>query len=302
MTGQANRSVDCPACVGLFLQPERLEAAGCAALTQTHTFELWNLTGATGAFTMSYQTGPQVEVTGPISLTTNNGTVTPIDLILTPLFCPADGSVLTATIGVAGNGYEDDSALVKTIADEAWFYRAPATTTQWSAGGAVLNDRLYAMGGEFGEPALDTTGCRVYDPAANSWSGCPSLSSGRWSTVGASDGQAVYVLGGENFTNTVLAGVEALQGGAWLARAPMPAERVRGASAGTGGILYYSGGVDNNSTEANTFWQYTAATDTWKALAPMPDSTSRHAMALFDGNVYVFPGGQDSGVDLQRHQ
>jgi N-acetylneuraminic acid mutarotase len=314
-TGAADRSVDCPACVGLYLEPAQLAVAGCAALSQTHTFAIWNLTGATANVAMSYQPGAGIAATGPATLTAHHGAVTPVSFVATPLLCPAAGAQLNVTVGAAGNGYEDTAALRTTITDEAvWIDRAPANRGHYGAANAVLDDKLYVYGGRLiyaarqsraratAEPAqsvdLRESDCQVYDVATDRWGACPVPPVYHGLGAGASAGQSIYLIGGLDDQDGVSVAMERLAGGVWTAVAPLPAPRYWGAAAASGGMVYYSGGYNGDDEPTATFWQYDAAADAWTALANLPEPMAEHALVVHGGSIYLFPSNSS---DIWRY-
>ena len=147
----------------------------------------------------------------------------------------------------------------------------------------MLNDKLYVMGSD--------NRCEVYDAATDRWTSCPPLSAQHWSRsmLGASDGEAVYFLGGVDGNDDKTL-VESLVGDHWVERAPLPAHLERGAVAGGNGLIYYSGGLIDFYAQSFLL-RYEVAYDYWRGLPGMPRALVGHQMVLYNNDLYVFPPG-----------
>lgn len=77
-----------------------------------------------------------------------------------------------------------------------WHFVAPMQNQRCSAGVAVLNGRLYAVGGRDGASCLRSVEC--YDPHINKWSVCSSMARRRGSVGVAVANGCLYAMGGQD--------------------------------------------------------------------------------------------------------
>lgn len=187
-------------------------------------------------------------------------------------------------------------------AADRWQKRAPLAAPRGALAVAVLDGRIYAMGGEQFKGATQSDGYEpvsdvaVYDPKSNAWEVLPPMKQRRDHLVAGAIGGRVYAVGGRDRPNYTLQNIEEYNPAtrAWTARAPMPTGRSGGTAAVVNNRLYVFGGEGNaDNTSLGTFNQvevYDPARDAWTELAPMP--LPRHAIgAGVVGNRIYLPGG-----------
>ena len=182
-----------------------------------------------------------------------------------------------------------------------WERRAPLPTPRGALAVAVLDGRLYAMGGErfraaagsqTYEPVADVA---AYDPKANAWEVLPPMRHRRDHLVAGAIGGRIYAVSGRDRPDYALQHVEEYNPATrtWTERAPMPTGRSGGAAGVVGNRLYVFGGEGNADNPLGTFNQveaYDPARDAWTQLAPMP--LPRHAFGgAVVGNRIYLPGG-----------
>lgn len=171
----------------------------------------------------------------------------------------------------------------------------PPFTERGGSGVAVVDDRVYVVGGYRGGAVTDVS---RYDPATDAWEVLPSLPVAADHLVAGAVLGVVYAVGGRSGgIGGHRPAVWAFHpdAGGWIERASMPTSRAGAAATTAGGLVYVFGGEGNRDDESGVFAQaeaYDPDSDTWERLAPMP--TPRHGMgaATIDGIVYV-PGGGD---------
>ena len=87
------------------------------------------------------------------------------------LYCPAEGKWLSSDVPFNmypcfNHRFDPDT--------KQWSFIAPMTTARSTVGVAVLNGRLYAVGGRDGSACLNSV--ESYDPHTNKWSvNCPMM-------------------------------------------------------------------------------------------------------------------------------
>ncbi len=83
---------------------------------------------------------------------------------------------------------------------DSWSFGAPMPTARWDFATAVVNGKLYAIGGwePYGQTALPTV--EEYDPNTNSWSTKSPMPTARTGLCAEKINQSVYVVGGNTGT------------------------------------------------------------------------------------------------------
>lgn len=178
--------------------------------------------------------------------------------------------------------------LVTVIAEfeQAWMSRASMTTPRESLASAVVNGKIYALGGHTsGGGAVSSM--EFYDPATNAWSARASMSGPRAAMAAAVINNTIYAVGGFGDDLVPLTTVEAYDTNidAWTPRAPMLTARSFPAAAAVDGTLYVIGGDGPGSVEA-----YDPATDMWSMKATMPSGGGSHRAAALNGLIYAVGG------------
>lgn len=146
-----------------------------------------------------------------------------------------------------------------------WERIADAPTARNSAAAAVIDDKIYVVGGrqmvaqaDGRQRPVNLATLEVYDPVTN-----------RWET-----------------------------------RAPMPLAQGGLAAAAYDGRLYAFGGeqfVPSSKVFADA-WVYDPRTDRWSALPPMPTPRHGHGAAVVGKRIFLMGGGEKVGVGASRVQ
>jgi N-acetylneuraminic acid mutarotase len=180
-------------------------------------------------------------------------------------------------------------------ATNAWEALANMSTARRGVACAVLNGKLYAIGGRELESRL--TSVEVFDPSNGNWYAGVSLSSE------VSDGSAItvdgkiYHVGGQNSSggefNQVLC-FDPLTS-QWSAKANMPTARHAVKLVWFENRIWAIGGYDGSSS-TNKVESYDPTTDTWQAEASLTTTRSRPIAWIANRRIYV--GGGTGGAEL----
>lgn len=176
--------------------------------------------------------------------------------------------------------------------DERWFPVAEMPTRRCRCGIAVINGKVYAVGGFNGSLRVRTVD--VYDPARDSWSSCASMEARR-STLGvATLSNCIYAVGGfDGSTGLNSAEMYDSKAHEWRMIAPMSTRR---SSVGVGvvsGLLYAVGGYDGASRQCLASVEcYSPESDGWTSVAEMSARRSGAGVGVLDGLLYAV-GGHD---------
>lgn len=176
--------------------------------------------------------------------------------------------------------------------EERWYQVAEMPTRRCRAGLAVLNGKVYAVGGFNGSLRVRTVD--VYDPVLDQWSSCANMEARR-STLGVAVlGDLIYAVGGfDGSTGLNTAEVFDTKKQIWKMIAPMSTRR---SSVGVGvlnNMLYAVGGYDGASRQClSSVEYYNAEIDTWIPVTDMSFRRSGAGVGVLDGILYAV-GGHD---------
>jgi N-acetylneuraminic acid mutarotase len=134
-----------------------------------------------------------------------------------------------------------------------------------------------------------------------SWQVRTPLPAPRQETAVVALGGRVYVIGGFDINQAVVATVEAWDPVAdrWSAVAPLPMPTHHVNAAAVGNLVYALGGLRTSAfTAVGDCWAYDPATDHWSARAAMPTGTQRGAsmVGVVGTRIYVAGGFRGSAV------
>ena len=167
----------------------------------------------------------------------------------------------------------------------AWEAVAPMAEARISHATAVLDGKLYAVGGYNGDDDYYLSSVERYDPALDAWEAVTPMAETRQSGVAVLDGK-LYVVGGMNDYDDALSSVERYDPGtdAWEAVAPLTLARFGAGVAALEGELYAVGGsIYDDEAEAErsatTVERFDPATNAWEEVAPMATARA-YAVAL----------------------
>ena len=175
---------------------------------------------------------------------------------------------------------------------------APMPMARLFVGTAVLDGKLYAVGGQ--SEADDATSNLVerYDLATNAWEAVAPMATARdGHAVAALDGK-LYAVGGYNPDDGYLSSVERYDPAAivWEAVAPMARARQGHDMAVLDGKLYAVGGLGGGAL--SSVERYDPATNAWEAVAPMAEERDELAVVVLDGKLYAVGGYYYDDDDL----
>jgi N-acetylneuraminic acid mutarotase len=170
---------------------------------------------------------------------------------------------------------------------------------RYGAAVAVLNDKVYVIGGHDGTQATNTT--FEYTPATDAWRSLTPIPTRRFAAGAAAVNGKIYVVGGYDggplnaFSEFDPAGNGG--NGSWRtapALAEYPAARFwSGVAAGPNGKLYAVGG-DTGGALSSTVREYDPVANSWTTRAAMSVPRETLAVAVAGGKLYAI-GGQNYG-------
>ena len=167
--------------------------------------------------------------------------------------------------------------------------------------------KVYITGGVNTETGAYPTTMLVYEKATSTWTSIPlpgnSLRGQHTSCVVDSN---LYIIGGGILLGGTVNSTDSMymfkpSTGEWIAKNPMPTDRLTLACALLDGKIYVAGGLHCINgvpyyTGLKTFEVYDLATEAWSTLPDMPTYRWGLSMVAFGGKIYVFGG---RGISLR---
>ncbi len=210
----------------------------------------------------------------------------------------ASGFYILGDSKISPPGYTYTGNYVRTQA--AWSEKTPMPTARGSLTAAVVNGRIYAIGGY--SEAEYTAVNEEYDPATNTWAIKAPMPTARSSLAAAGVNGKIYAIGGYEGFGSHLDKNEEYDPvtNTWAIKAPMPTARSFLAAAVVSNKIYAIGGYVQPSY-LSTNEEYNPATNTWATMADMTSARRSHAAAVLNNVIHVF-GGQSPGRILAKHE
>jgi non-specific serine/threonine protein kinase len=251
-----------------------------------------------GGFTANGQGSTRVEAYLPTTNTWRMEADLPVP-VHHPMAAGYQGRVYVA------GGYGPDHGQLTTLfafTGDGWTRLAPMPEDRAAGGAAIVNGKLYVVGGTTSFPAGRLARrMLVYDIAANRWTTRRGPTPREHLGVAALGGR-IYVVGGRTAGfDTNMALVEAFNArtGRWSRLPKVPGRRGGTGAAGTGRWIVSVGGEAPAGT-IRTVYRYDARRRRWSRLPNLP--TPRHGLgvAAAGGKVYVIGGGTKPGLSVSR--
>jgi parallel beta-helix repeat protein len=193
-------------------------------------------------------------------------------------------------------------------AEDSWATKASMQVERSRLGVAVVNGKIYAIGGDdiylsgncltaygyYGK-VLNTT--EEYNPAADMWAFKASMPTPRCSFGVAVYQNKIYCIGGR--TSDGVTGVNEVYDPAtdtWETRTPMLTPRMELQANVVDGKIYLIGGKSEYTTTLNMTEVYDPETDTWTTKTPAPYRITSGASAAADNKIYFLATA--SSLDL----
>jgi N-acetylneuraminic acid mutarotase len=180
-------------------------------------------------------------------------------------------------------------------ATNTWATLADMQTARIGCVSAVIDDRIYVIGGRNAESALATVEC--YDPVTNTWGAMASMSTAKQqgASVAVVDNK-IYVIAGANANGAASNISECYDSitSTWEKLANMPRVKRFHTSAVIDGKIYAIGGENTGGVGLKTIECYDPATNAWATLADMQTARANSVSAVICDKIYVIGGYDDS--------
>jgi len=174
---------------------------------------------------------------------------------------------------------------VQAATESPWVSKAPMQEARCSVGVAVVNDKIYAIGG-IGKNGFIATN-EEYDPATNTWIFREPMPTPR-SAFGIAVYQdkiycfGGYIVGGPTGVNEVYNPAT----DTWETKTPMPTARLNLRANVVNGKIYLISGYSSDSKETLNE-VYDPTNDTWITKASIPNAVDSYGSAVVDNRIFV---------------
>jgi N-acetylneuraminic acid mutarotase len=194
------------------------------------------------------------------------------------------------------------------VTENTWVRKAPMRVPRNSLGVAVVNGKIYAIGGSTENGFVGTN--EEYDPATDTWTYKKPMPTPRYDFGIAVYQNKIYCIGGSSsggyFSNESIKGVNEVydpETDTWEIKEPIPTPR-RGLGANVvNGKIYFIGGYVPDSSSSTGFSVlslnevYDPETDSWTMKAKVPTAASSSVSAVVDSKIYVLGQGLNQIYD-----
>jgi N-acetylneuraminic acid mutarotase len=181
------------------------------------------------------------------------------------------------------------SSQVVNAAEDYWTILEPMPTARAGIGVAVVDEKIYVIGGHNWSGSLGTN--EMYDPSTNSWTTKTSMPTPRTHFGIAVVENKIFAIGGEtdDWVYTDVNEVYDPTTDSWETRTSMPTAKHAMEANVVNGKIYVIGGGRRGPHEANFIMNnvYDPATDTWTVRTPLPTGVQFYASAVIDNKIYI---------------
>ena len=180
-------------------------------------------------------------------------------------------------------------------AEDSWVPKAAMHEARSSAGVAVVNGKIYAIGGA-GKDGFSATN-EEYDPTTNTWTFKAPMPTPRSAFGIAVCQNKIYCIGGYIPGDATGANeVYDPATGTWETKASMPTPTLNLQANAVKEKIYLIGGNSNGTLNQ----VYDPANDTWLIKASVPTAVSSYASAVVDNKIYVITSNLNQIYDVEN--
>jgi N-acetylneuraminic acid mutarotase len=194
---------------------------------------------------------------------------------------------------------------VSAAAEDSWQQLASMPTARSMVGAAVVNGKIYAIGGTSGTKTLLGTN-EAYDPETNTWSTKAPMPTPRYDFGIAVYQNKIYCIGGATHEESegYITDVNEVYDPAtdtWENRTSMPNPRARLDANTVGDEIFLIGGIGRNlqllplAEPSSRNDVYSPETDSWTTKTPLPAASANYVSAVVDSRIYII-GGESNAV------
>jgi N-acetylneuraminic acid mutarotase len=181
-------------------------------------------------------------------------------------------------------------------AEDTWTRKADMPTARWGLSTAVVDGKIYSIGGGQSPYGTYMSTVEVYDPETDTWTtGKADMPTGRAFAGASVVNGKIYVVGGSPGPEASTSSVEEYDPATdtWTRKTNMPTARNVLSTSAVNGKIYAIGGA--YTTNPAAVEEYDPATDTWTKKANMPTARNGLSTSVIDGRIYAIGGSTSFG-------
>jgi N-acetylneuraminic acid mutarotase len=177
-----------------------------------------------------------------------------------------------------------------------WSTAAPSPIKRYEAANAVVNNKLYVLGGYFNSSIQATRRSDVYNPATNTWRQLRNMPLPITHAGVAVDGNTIYMAGGfvGDHPGSITAKVFKynVTSNMWRQGPSLPAPRGAGGLVRLGRELHFFGGLNHyKKADKGNHWVLNLDRGkSWVSKAPLPNPRNHFGYTVNGGKIYVIGG------------
>jgi RNA polymerase sigma factor (sigma-70 family) len=187
-------------------------------------------------------------------------------------------------------------------AGDTWTKKADMPTARTQFATAVVNGKIYAIGGIkiVNGNFVPLSTVEEYDPIEDKWTIKKNMPTPRMINYSVSvvDG-IIYAIGGADEIGTTVEAYDPIKD-KWTVKTNMPTPRMNFCTEVVNGLIYAIGGVGaggaNFGKTLSAVEEYDPVKDTWTKKSDMPTPRDCFSAKVFDNKIYIL-GGENSGGD-----
>jgi N-acetylneuraminic acid mutarotase len=231
-----------------------------------------------------------------LALTQDTLSISNGNSIFMPRFIPENTCLLSLYITPPfGYTYSGDDISTNTN----WQTKASMPTPRYDAASAVVNNKIYIIGGWNGSTTISKV--EEYDPTTNTWVTKASMPTARSAMGCGVVNNKIYVFGGVNLS-TYYSKVEEYDPATdtWTTKSNMSIPRGEFSCAVVSNKIYVFGGYNPSNGTLSITEEYTPATDSWATKANMPTPRYTQNSIAINNKIYVIGGHNGSYLSLNE--
>jgi N-acetylneuraminic acid mutarotase len=209
--------------------------------------------------------------------------------------------VIGGSTSILGTGYVVDSVYEYNPVSDSWTSKSKIPTPLMAAAAAVVDGKIYVIGGApFGMNSAYKS-VYEYNPAIDIWTKKTDMYTARLlASATVVDGK-IYVFGGAaNLYGTGFSAVEVYDPSAdtWAVKGPMPIPRATHVSSAVNGNIYIFTGALRPGSVYNDVLEYNPTLDTWVTKTSIPTPRVAPAACSIGGKIYIIGGMDEDNTRL----
>ncbi|WP_164931688.1 Kelch repeat-containing protein [Longirhabdus pacifica] len=169
--------------------------------------------------------------------------------------------------------------------ESAWQAMEPMPTPRHGFGTAVVDGKVYIIGGAKQELTNAVGVVEVYDPKTNSWTTAAPMNSPRKAFATVAYNEEIYTIGGGKGNAVKKVEIYNPETNTWRNGTPIPEESYNGKAVVLNDKIYVL-----HTHRTKFFYEYDPQSDVWTKKQSTDAAIGRVGLTVFDGDIYAVGG------------